>query len=149
MPPKLRGRHLPVFELSAVESLAQTADHQRMVEFFLLRKSGDVDGFKTRQRLTGVFEIVGNRLVRKIAEPIVVAIVSNLGGKLRLRAQRVLPLIGEQTIEFGSAGFERLPGGVVEELNEQTYGERDNHERCSQEADLGSVYLQYKRTLRS
>jgi len=88
----------------------QTAQHQRVVELFLLGKSGDIyiDGLEPCYRLTGVFEIVGNRLVRKIAELIVVAIVPNLGGKLRLGTQRVLPLIGEQTTEFGAAGFECL-----------------------------------------
>jgi hypothetical protein len=45
---KLRGRHLPVFELRAVEPFAQAAQHQRVVELFLLGKSGDVDGLKAR-----------------------------------------------------------------------------------------------------
>ena len=77
---KLRGRHLPVFELCGVERFAQVAQHQRVIELFLLRKSGDVDGFEARQCLAGVFEVVGNRLVREIAQPVVVAIVSDLGG---------------------------------------------------------------------
>ena len=78
------------------------------------RESGDIDGLKARHRLPSVFEIVGNRPIGKIAEPIVVAIVPNLGGEFRLGAQRVLPLIGEQTIEFGAAslqGFPRSRGG--------------------------------------
>jgi len=86
-----------------------------MVELLLLRKSGDVNGLEARQRLASVFEIAGNRLVGKIAQSIVVAIVANLGGEFRLGAQRVLPLIGEQTIEFGSPHFERLPGSLGKE----------------------------------
>ena len=121
---KLRGRHLPVFELRAVERLAQAAQHQRVVEFFLLRESGDVDGLETRQRLASVFEIVGNRLVGKIAQPVVVAIVANLGGEFRLSAQRVLPLIGEQTIEFGSPRFERLLSSLGKERDDESQGER-------------------------
>ncbi len=137
---KLRRGHLPVFELRGVERLAQASQHQRVVEPFLLGKSGDIDGLEASQRLTSVFEIVGNRLVRKIAQPIVVAIVSNLGGELGLGAQRVLPLIGEQTIEFGSPGIECLLGGLSEERDEESCGERNNHERCLQEADLRSAY---------
>ena len=83
---KLRRRHLPVFELRGVERFAQAAQHQRVVELFLLGESGDVDGLEARQRVASVFEILGNRLVRKIAQPIVVAIVANLGGKLRAGA---------------------------------------------------------------
>ena len=92
-------------------------------------KSGDVDGLETRQRLTSMFEIVGNRFVRKIAQPIVVAIVPNLGGKFRLGAQRVLPLIGEQTIEFGSPGIECLLGSPGEEWDGQSCGERQVHKQ--------------------
>ena len=77
---KLRGRHLPVFELRAVERFTQAAHHQRVVEPFLLRKSGDIDGLEARQRLTSVLEIVGDCLIGEIAQPVVVAIVSNLGG---------------------------------------------------------------------
>jgi hypothetical protein len=90
-----------------------------------------------------VYEIVGNRLVGKIAQPIVVAIVANLGGKFRLGAQRVLPLIGEQTIEFGSPSFERLLGSLGEKRDDESYDERDNHKRRSQEADLGRIHRQY------
>ena len=64
---ELRRRHFPVFELRAVEAFAQTAQHQGVVEFFLLGESGDVDGLEARQRLASVFEIVGNGLVGKIA----------------------------------------------------------------------------------
>src|SRR5208282_2763911 len=109
------------------------------VESFLLGESGRVDGLEARQRLTCVFEIVGNCLIREIAQPIVVAIVTNLSGKFRLRTQRVLPLIGEQTIEFCSPRFERLLGSVDEERDDETQGKIKNHERCSQDADLGSV----------
>ena len=115
---KLRCGHLPVFEAGAVERFAQTAQHQRLVELFLLGKSGDVDGLKARQRLTRVFEIVGNGLVGKIAQPIVVTVVSDLSGEFGLRAQRVLPLLGQQAIEFGAAGFEGLFGSVGEEWDD-------------------------------
>ena len=110
-----------------------------MVELFLLRKSSDVDGLEARQRLPSVFEIVGNRLIREIAEPIVVTIVANLRGKFRLGAQRVLLLLGEQASEFGAAGFEGLPSGVGEEWDSQSHSKRENHERCSQEAGLGTI----------
>jgi hypothetical protein len=55
-----------------------------------------------------MFEIVGNGLVRKIAQAIVVTIVANLGGQLGLGAQGVLPFLGEQAIQFGAARFEGL-----------------------------------------
>ena len=86
-----------------------------------------------------MFEIVGDRLVGKIAQPIVVTIVANLGGKFGLRAQRVLPLIGQQAIEFGSSGFECWLGGLGEERDDESRGERNNHERCLQEADLHNI----------
>src|SRR6266404_2559709 len=122
---KLRGRHLPIFELRAVERFMQAPQHQGAVELFLLWKSNDINGLKARQCLTSVFEVVGNCLVRKIAQAIVVAIVSNLGGKFRLGAQRVLPLIGEQAIEFVSSGFEWLLGGLCEEWDDESCGERN------------------------
>ena len=75
-------------------------------------------------------------LIGKIAEPIVVAIVPNLGGEFRLGAQRVLPLIGEQTIEFGAASLQGFPRSLGEERDGQTCGEKQvhkqEHERCSQ-----------------
>ena len=69
-----------------------------MVEFFLLRKSGDIDGFEPRQRLTRMFKIVRNRFVRIIAHPVVVTVVADLRREFWLRSQRVLPFVGEQTI---------------------------------------------------
>src|ERR1700674_3442099 len=88
--------------------------------------------------MTSMFEIVGNCLVGEIAQAVVVAIVANLGGKFGLGAQRVLPLIGEQTIEFVSSGFECWLGGLGKERDDESCGERNNHERCLQEADLRS-----------
>src|SRR4029077_2059265 len=80
-----------------------------------------------------MFEIVGNCLVGKIAQAVVVAIVADLGGKFRLGAQRVLPFVGEQAIEFGSSGFECLLGCLGEERDDESRGDRNNHERCLQE----------------
>src|SRR6266403_3106432 len=119
----------------------QAAQHQCAVELFLLWKAGDDDRFEAHQRLTRMFEIVGNCLIGKIAQAIVVAIVSNLGGKFRLGAQRVFPLIGEQAIEFVSSGFEWLLGGLGEERDDESCGERNNDERCLQEADLQNAYI--------
>src|SRR5580704_3426259 len=115
----------------------QGAQHQCAVEIFLLWKPSDVDGLKARERLPRVFEIIGNCLVGEIAQAIVVAIVSNLGGKFRLGAQRVLPLIGEQTIEFVSSRFERRLGSRGEEWD-QSERDRNHHERSLQ-ADLQNV----------
>jgi len=105
---------------AVLERLAQAAHHQCLIEFFLLGESGDIDSLKTRQRLTRVFEIVGDGLVRKIAQPIVVAIVSYLSGKFRLRAQRVLPLNGEQAIEFGASRVECLLGCLGKERDDKS-----------------------------
>src|SRR5713226_5758446 len=88
-----------------------------------------------------MFEIVGNCLVGEIAQAIVVAIVSDLSGKFRLGAQRVLPLIGEQTIEFGPSRFECWLGGLGKEWDDESCGERNNHERCLQEADLHNIII--------
>src|SRR5580700_532128 len=111
---KLAGGHFPVFELRGVELLMQAAQHERVVEALLLRETGDVDGLEACERDTRVFEIVGEGLIGEIAKAIVVAIVSYLRGELGLSAQRVLPLLGKQAIEFGAAGIESLFGGVGE-----------------------------------
>src|SRR5437899_54955 len=118
----------------------QAAQHQCAVELFLLGKPGDVDRLEARHCLTGVFEIVGNCLVGEIAQAIVVAIVANLSGEFGLGAQCVLPLIREQAIEFVSSLFECWLGGLGEERDDESCGERNNGERCLQEADLQNVY---------
>src|ERR1700688_3432340 len=141
---ELRGRHLPVFELRGLKCLAEAAHDQGMVQFFLLRKSGNVDRFEARQRLARVFEVVGNRLVRIIADLIVVAVVAHLSGKFRLRAKRVFPLVGEQAIERGSPCFERLFSSRGEKRNEQGEDGKNNHEGCSQVAGprISKLYIQ-------
>src|ERR1017187_1359052 len=115
---ELCGGHFPVFELGAVEPFAQAAQHERVVEFFLLGKSSDIDGLETGQELTRVFEILGDGLVGKIAQPAVVAVVSNLGGKFGLSPERVLPLVGEQAIEFGAPGLECRIGNLGKKRDE-------------------------------
>ena len=109
---KLRRRHLPVFELCARRGAS------RKLRSISARLSFSCSGnpvtsmaSKRASAWRACSMIVGNRLVGKIAQPVVVAVVSNLGGKLRLGAQRVLPLLGEQTIEFRPAW--RLDGIVL------------------------------------
>ena len=110
MPPNCVAGISQSLNCGALDSVAQAAHHQRVIELLLLGKSGGVDGFEAAQRLARVLEIVGDRLVGKIAEPIVVAVVADLGGEFGLSAQRVFPLVGEQAIEFGATRLQTLFG---------------------------------------
>ena len=123
---ELRRRHLPVFELRALNRFPQAPHHKRAVEFLRLRKPSDIDGFEALERLTGVLEVLGDRLVRKIAQPIVISIIPYLGGKFRLRAERVFPLLGEQMIQFRAPAFQALPGGLAK-ARFQRHRATDNH----------------------
>ena len=61
-----------------------------------------------------MFEIVGNCLIGKVAQAVVVAVVTDVGGEFGLRTQRVLSLIGEEAIEFRASRFQSLLRGMSE-----------------------------------
>ncbi len=107
---KLSDGHLPVFEAGAFDLLFQGAHHECVIESLLLGKSGDVDRLKACQGLPVVLYVVGDGLVGKIGEAIVVAVVANVGGELGRSAHGVLPLFVEETIEVGAAGVQALAG---------------------------------------
>ena len=60
---KLRHGHFPVLEPGALNLHAQAAHHQHLVEPLSLREAGWVDRFEPVQRLTGMHQFVGDRLV--------------------------------------------------------------------------------------
>ena len=136
---KLRRRHLPILEWRALERFPQAAQHECAVELLLLRKACDIDRFEARERLASVFEIRGNRLAGEIAQPVVVPVVPNVGGQFRLSAQRVFPLIVQQTIQFRPPVFQGLPASLGEERDELSHGETDNHKRCAHDRVLRNL----------
>jgi len=141
--PELRRRHFPVFEWRAVDPFVQAADHQREVELFLLGKTRDIDRIKARNRLARMFKIIGNRLVRKIAEPVVIAIISDLRGQFGLRAQCVLSLLGKQPVEFRAPRIQCRSSGLCKQRDNESHDKRNNHERYAQDQDknLRSILL--------
>jgi len=65
---KLGRRRLPVFELRAVERFMQAAEQSvARLSFSWSGNPATLTALEALQCLTSVFEIVGNRLVRKIA----------------------------------------------------------------------------------
>ena len=106
----LRDRHLPFLQLEVLDPLAEHAQHQDLVERLLLGEAGGVDGLEAADEAPALGNVLVQRGLGVVAGLVVVALVAEDRGELRLRAQRVLPMLVQEVLQRFAAFVEVLGG---------------------------------------
>ena len=100
---ELVHRHLPLFELRALLVVDQRAQHQLRRQLLLLRQPRGVDRAQPLDVTHPTLQRSVHLLGRVVRELIVIPLVPQLRGKLRIVLQPVLPYIREQLIQLFAA----------------------------------------------
>ena len=87
--------HFIGFQLHALELFLQVPDHQGLIQFFLLGKTGGIDGIKARQPFANVLFLLLNMREGVIAPAIVITVVAQGSGRFGAFAHLVFPFVGE------------------------------------------------------
>src|SRR4029077_428902 len=107
----LVDRHLPGLEAGAVKVHAKITNHELLVEDFLVGEAASVDGFEPDENQALLLEIVVDGFLRKVMNPIVVALVSQDRSINRVVQHGVFPALVEEIVERFAAGFQ-VGGGT-------------------------------------
>ena len=101
--------HLPLLEPRGLLVFDEGAEHELGGELGLMRKAGGVDGGEALDEGAAAGQGFVVRAGREVGELVVVALVAEGGGVLRLVAELVLPYLVEETGEIARCG-RRCPG---------------------------------------
>jgi len=102
--------HLPLFEFGGFLVFGEGAQEQLAADLFLVGESGGVDGGEAEEEALFAGQAVVEGLDGVVGDLVVVALVAERGGKLRVVAEVVLPVVLEEGVEVLAAVFERRGG---------------------------------------
>src|SRR4028118_2067186 len=86
-PPRAR------LDAGRLEPLAELAHHQGLVQRLLFREAGGVDRLEAGQKLTRPSELGLDRRLRGVRQPVVPALVTQVGGELGAGGESGFPML--------------------------------------------------------